>query len=29
VLIYMSNVVLYLTLATLVMSYREFFYAND
>jgi hypothetical protein len=28
-LIYFSNVVLYLTLATLVMSYREFFYAND
>jgi hypothetical protein len=28
-LIYLSNVVLYLTLATLVMTYREFFYAND
>jgi len=28
-LIYISNVVLYLTLATMVMSYREFFYAND
>ncbi len=27
--IYFSNIVLYLTLATLVMSYREFFYAND
>jgi len=26
---YLSNIVLYLTLATLVMSYREFFYAND
>ena len=29
IIIYASNVVLYLTLATLVMSYREFFYAND
>ncbi len=29
VLIYLSNIVLYLTLATMVMSYREFFYAND
>jgi hypothetical protein len=29
VLIYISNIVLYLTLATMVMSYREFFYAND
>lgn len=28
-LIYFSNVVLYLTLATLIMTYREFFYAND
>lgn len=27
--IYLSNIVWYLTLATLVMSYREFFYAND
>lgn len=29
ILIYLSNIALYLTLATLVMSYREFFYAND
>lgn len=28
-LIYISNIVLYLTLSTMVMSYREFFYAND
>ncbi|MBX9669215.1 MAG: hypothetical protein K2X93_16440 [Candidatus Obscuribacterales bacterium] len=27
--IYLSNIALYLTLATLIMSYREFFYAND
>lgn len=29
ILIYFSNIALYLTLATLVMSWREFFYAND
>jgi len=28
-LIYFSNIALYLTLSTLVMSWREFFYAND
>ncbi len=29
IVIYVSNIVLYLTLSTLIMSYREFFYAND
>jgi hypothetical protein len=28
-IVYVSNIVLYLTLAVLVMSMREFFYAND
>lgn len=29
IVIYFSNIALYITLSTLVMSWREFFYAND